>query len=772
LFYGDIEFDWLAGMMAAEASNKELTSSAQSADWDVFLSYALASEEDKNFAVRLQRALVAYRTPLFSGLRPRRLRVFRDETEASGNQLSLGITRALRGSRKLLVLCSPASRVRPWINEEVREFAEFHGHDNIVPLLLAGRPDAEANAAGVPNEAAFPFALTEVLGPEPWAADFRSIRNSKSPITSDRFAWYHLLATLYGTTRRVIEQRERMRLVTRIIAASLFTALLGVAAYRYLKIDAEKVSVALANQADAEPDNEFEMALRTSLRAVEKAPTPEAIAALQRRILGLLKLRGPDRPLVSMDSSGNTIAIASPLGGVRVVNQANQSQVDICGHVGPFEKMELSPDGSTLILFDGLKQRLVFWDLSHNSATKRPVDWSPADDGGWLVFSPNSRTVVSTPYANYLSLWRLPGGEPIGELNIGGQTATYASNGNLLVQHDRNEIGYSKNLIFLNPETGAQLNIVPQIGDFEFLRFAAQDKKVIVAVNSEAANRLKSLFVVVDLSTGVATANVRSFDYNNFDFRQLLSASTRGFDKNELRDYFAARLQLRYPKLKMAGLSSLLLADSANVAVAQLDAPPYVLVFDPETLVLDPQLQHIEEMQPNSHELAISRDGAFIAAYPTSEGWLQLWSARTGSLLWQKQSVSGRIAFSGDTTRLFLNISYVTRDWHAVEGGSIEAFDTLSGKSLGRLTPAADDRPATHQNTFAPLTLLHVDSGGRRVVAKSDNVVYIWDVDNGRVRQLLEPDRASVERDQRTLAGTPDSVQLLEIGHRWLRDCR
>ncbi|MGE0022622.1 MAG: toll/interleukin-1 receptor domain-containing protein [Hyphomicrobium sp.] len=118
--------------------------------YDVFLSY---SHGDKTFAERLEKALTAYRPPLFTGLRPRRLKVFRDQSEADNIRLSDTIGAALRGARKLVVLCSPSSRDRPWVNEEVRRFSENNRCSNIALRESRSRTSFRATPLSNPNPA-------------------------------------------------------------------------------------------------------------------------------------------------------------------------------------------------------------------------------------------------------------------------------------------------------------------------------------------------------------------------------------------------------------------------------------------------------------------------------------------------------------------------------------------------------------------------------------------------------------------------------------------
>src|SRR5437868_1107400 len=81
--------------------------------YDVFVSY---SREDVVFATRLQRALQRYRPPKTLPVVRRRLRVFRDQSDLTGNAYYEAIQRQLAASSTLVVICSPAARASSYVN--------------------------------------------------------------------------------------------------------------------------------------------------------------------------------------------------------------------------------------------------------------------------------------------------------------------------------------------------------------------------------------------------------------------------------------------------------------------------------------------------------------------------------------------------------------------------------------------------------------------------------------------------------------------------------
>jgi WD40 repeat protein len=175
---------------------------------DVFISY---SRVDKAFAAALAAALGAYKPPRDLKVAQRHLKVFRDEQDFTGTEYTSAIQRHLKGSRKLIVVCSPAARASKYVNEEIQTFARANGAENIVPVLVAGTPNNEARP-GQEGELAFPAALCEALV-MPLAAAYQGFDLRKHKVDRGVFegSWFSILANVYGISRSELEQRERRR---------------------------------------------------------------------------------------------------------------------------------------------------------------------------------------------------------------------------------------------------------------------------------------------------------------------------------------------------------------------------------------------------------------------------------------------------------------------------------------------------------------------------------------------------------------------------------
>jgi WD40 repeat protein len=152
--------------------------SSQASRYWAFISY---SSKDRSIAKWLHKRIENYSIPkefqtvvfpdgssLGKYLRP----VFRDRDELSGAaDLGPAISKALSGSRYLIVLCSKNAARSEWVNKEIVEFRASGKSGNILALILDGEPNATSNPSISDDEECFPPALRSPA--EPLAGDLR-----------------------------------------------------------------------------------------------------------------------------------------------------------------------------------------------------------------------------------------------------------------------------------------------------------------------------------------------------------------------------------------------------------------------------------------------------------------------------------------------------------------------------------------------------------------------------------------------------------------------
>ena len=182
-----------------------------------FISYAHA---DEAVAARLHKALETYPVPKYLRKQGKATSpVFRDVAElTAAHSLSEKIQEAVRGSRVLIVLCSPAAKASYWVNEEIRLFRGIHGDAAILSAIIEGT-----------QETSFPEALTEG-GREPLAA---ALSGDKAGF---KLGVKQLAAGMLGTGLDDLVQRgakRRQKIMGAGLAASL--ALSGVMGFTALQ---------------------------------------------------------------------------------------------------------------------------------------------------------------------------------------------------------------------------------------------------------------------------------------------------------------------------------------------------------------------------------------------------------------------------------------------------------------------------------------------------------------------------------------------------------
>lgn len=191
--------------------------------YNAFISYRHI-ESDLYVAKQVHRRLETFKVPQSVARKignKKIQRVFRDQEELPiGSDLSDNITKALRESEYLIVICSPQTPQSYWVQTEIETFIRLHGRDKILAVLVEGEP-----SESFPKQL-----LTDETGRavEPLAADVRG--KSRSEITRKiRTEIVRLAATILGCSYDELRQRHKERRMRKIIGASMVIAMLAVA---------------------------------------------------------------------------------------------------------------------------------------------------------------------------------------------------------------------------------------------------------------------------------------------------------------------------------------------------------------------------------------------------------------------------------------------------------------------------------------------------------------------------------------------------------------
>lgn len=267
-----------------------------------FISYSHADDDQ---AQRLARAIERYRLPTRLGADrsitfPKKLfPIFRDREEfAASANLGSAIEEALRQSRTLIVLCSPAARASTWVDAEIRTFRRFHGDESIFAVLVEGEP-----AEAMPPALLARTAAGTGLSAEPLAVDLR-------PGRALHDARLRLIAGILqvdydALKRRAVAARRRSLLQLAVVAACIVAAfaVLGTRIAGQQHADASR---RLAQQAVLVAGDRPDAALAAAALAYRTADTPQARGAL----LTALQASRHARRLVNVGAIPQSAAIA------------------------------------------------------------------------------------------------------------------------------------------------------------------------------------------------------------------------------------------------------------------------------------------------------------------------------------------------------------------------------------------------------------------------------------------------------------------------------
>ena len=189
-------------------------------EYDAFISYK-HGPVDSAAAKALQKNLEHFHVPIIAGKtageagRKRIRRVFLDEGELSATPaFASRIRQALKNSRWLIIICSPATKDSPWVDLEIRTFLEFHDRDHILAVMTSGEP------ADIFPEA---FAGSGNLPDEMLAADARGVTVYEVIRKLRGDTLLRIAAPILGLTYDDLRQRHRVyRLQRFLLAASVF----------------------------------------------------------------------------------------------------------------------------------------------------------------------------------------------------------------------------------------------------------------------------------------------------------------------------------------------------------------------------------------------------------------------------------------------------------------------------------------------------------------------------------------------------------------------
>lgn len=199
-------------------------SKLQGFSYYAFISY---TEKDEKWAEWLQWNLEHYRIPTKVRSEnkelPKRVRpVFWYKNDLAGAHLSGAIKRELEESKYMIVICSPTSAKKEWVNEEVRYFKDILGRGSqIIPFVIEG----EINTDNEELES-LPLPIRRLpRNQELRCIDVREYGKNKALV--------NIVSTLFNIRFDVLWNRFQREQRRRFIIYGLFLALLSVSLWGY-----------------------------------------------------------------------------------------------------------------------------------------------------------------------------------------------------------------------------------------------------------------------------------------------------------------------------------------------------------------------------------------------------------------------------------------------------------------------------------------------------------------------------------------------------------
>jgi len=340
--------------------------------FDAFISYR-HSELDKTIAEKLHKMLETYRIPgpVAKRYGKKKLgRVFRDREELpTSSNLAENIEQALKSSEYLIVICSPRTPHSQWVRKEIETFAELHGHDRILALLIEGE-----------HQESFPeplrFARKKVVGAdgqvsevlvevEPLAADIRG-QNLGAMKKTLKTEILRLLAPIIGCGFDDLKQRHKERMIKRVATVSLSLALFFLAFGSFSTYQA--LLIKQKSEEIAQKSEQLKQQVDKTLRGQSLFLASKSEELLKRgdRMLAVLAAKEAlpknweelDRPYVEEAEYALSEAL--------YVYRPQQSMtVDVVvNHKHPVKYMALSPGGKTLVTIT-YNADLFVWDAEN-----------------------------------------------------------------------------------------------------------------------------------------------------------------------------------------------------------------------------------------------------------------------------------------------------------------------------------------------------------------------------------------------------------------------
>ena len=377
--------------------------------YNAFISYR-HHPDDIRVASEIHRSLEHYRVPKEIRKKSKGItRLFRDKEELPiTSDLSTDITRALRNSDYLIVICSTHTRESTWVTREIQTFLQTHDRNKVLTVLVNGEPYETIPEILLYDEKTDPITgQTEKIPIEPLSCDWRMPRRRARREELPRLA-----AALLGCGYNELRQRERQYRTRRLVAtfsAALAASLCLTAYFVYTSLKIQRANEQL-HAANERIQENLEQALENQslFLANESAQLlvdGDRMTAMALAMEALPEYEG-QRPYVAEAE----MALSQALGAYDAYGSNTAVAAINCGAL--VESFVVTDDGKVLYILDA-RNMVSAWDtetlehLGSASLSFAPSALRTCPSGNLLAYTTNKDVACCAPDGRIL--WSLSG---------------------------------------------------------------------------------------------------------------------------------------------------------------------------------------------------------------------------------------------------------------------------------------------------------------------------------------------------------------------------
>jgi hypothetical protein len=328
-----------------------------------------------------------------------------------------------------------------------------------------------------------------------------------------------------------------------------------------------------------------------------------------------------------------------------------------------------------------------------------------------------------------------------------------------------------------NSATGEKVWSDRYKGSYEFVTYAEGGNTLLGMENPQPPFKTPINILVVQFGEDGKPKGEKRIRADEFDYKLLFNpANTEDLGGVRLRDSLGELLKLKYAAAARAWFSELWPNHKGTLVIGthyQNSSPgPPVSLFSLSPLN---NLGPLEGWQGGDVDKAgFSPDDSvivFLSDKSTAnhvEYQASVWSAGDRKQLWALPGRFDDFKFSTEGARLILWSTNPT------DTAGVWVYDTRTGRQIAYLDHDKERVTSRAAGSKGMLRIVSIDKDAKRIVTKTNNTLYLWDVDADRLIQkenLFEKDKQRYEADTDLLSELTSLDELIKLAKRRLNKC-